>query len=281
MSLLNWSVLMFGRSWSRVFIVILLSGCSSFLWADAGGKTLLWADEFNIDGLPDSKIWGYEQGFIRNKEPQFYTGARLKNSRVENGFLHIQGLKEDLPLKDLVVDSKSEDKWRGLTSASLTTEDKINIMYGRVEVRAKLPLVPGSWPAIWMLGSNIDSVGWPKSGEVDIVERYGSEPDLVYGTVHSKKYNYKVGGAKGGTLDLGAEEMFHLYAVEWTPEKIDFFVDEKMYFSYKNEGDDDQWPFNKPMYLILNLAFEKSVPLAEVGAETSMFVDYVRVYDLK
>jgi len=163
---------------------------------------LAWSDEFDVDGKPNPEKWAYEQGYIRNNEIQFYTAERAKNARVKNGHLIIQSHKEPIPPADIELDEEGQRNWRGVTSASLTTRNKLDLHYGRVEVRAKLPVVYGAWPAIWTLGKNFDQVGWPKTGELDIAERYGSRPTKTSSNVHTEKYNHMIGTGKGKEIDL-------------------------------------------------------------------------------
>ena len=134
------------------------------------------------------------------------------------------------------------------TSASLITRRRAEFRYGRIEVRAQLPLGRGMWPAIWTLGTNIDSVGWPSCGEIDIMENVGFEPDRVHGNIHTGAYNHVNGKGKGAFLDVpGIHEGFHRYAVEWTASRIDFFVDDRAYFTFNKESGDPQvWPFDLP-----------------------------------
>jgi beta-glucanase (GH16 family) len=186
----------------------------------AAGWQLVWSDEFNYQGLPDTNKWSYEEGFIRNHERQYYTKARLENARVEDGHLVIECRKEQFtPTNHAPVE---------YTAASLTTQTKASWQYGRIEVRAKIPQGKGVWPAIWMLGTNITQVGWPRCGEIDIMEFVGKEPDGIHGTVH-----YAIDGqhqSDGGTLKTSRPfDTFHVYAVEWTPERIDFYYDTTKY----------------------------------------------------
>lgn len=235
---------------------------------------LVWEDNFDKPGLPDSKIWDYEVGYIRNKEEQYYTKNRLENARVENGNLIIEARK---------------DNWENhkITSASLKTLGKKSILYGRVEVRAKLPTGRGTWPAIWMLGENIRKVGWPSSGEIDIMENVGYEPDVVHANIHTKAYNHAIGTGKGNKITIEKPfNDFHVYALEWFEDHMDFYVDENLYFTYKNEGTgNDAWPFDKPQYLILNLAIGGAWG-GQKGIDDSIFpqkyyIDYVKVYKQK
>jgi beta-glucanase (GH16 family) len=230
-----------------------------------------WADEFETPGLPDPAHWDYEEGLIRNNELQFYTRGRVENARVENGNLIIEGRKE-------------EYQGSAYTSASLITRGKHEWNYGRVEVRAQLPTGVGTWPAIWMLGSNIDEVGWPECGEIDIMENVGFSPDMIYFNIHTKAYNHTRGTNKGSSLYLARPYAgFHVYAVNWYPDRMDFFVDEEPVFTFWNEGTGtDVWPYDLPHYLILNLAIGGSWGGMN-GVDETIFpqrylIDYVRVY---
>jgi beta-glucanase (GH16 family) len=246
------------------------------------GYKLVWADEFSRDpdGLPDPTKWSYEEGFIRNHESQYYTKARLENARVEHGQLVIEGRKEDY-VYDTSVDH--ETKPAHYTSAALETIGKADWLYGRIEVRAKLPAGKGVWPAIWMLGSNIKTpgVGWPRCGEIDIMELVGKQPNTIHGTLH-----YFANGkhaAQGKEIPLAHPEAdFHVYAAEWTPDRIDIYVDDKKYNSFPTSLADNagQNPFHQPQYLILNLALggDWGGPIDDTIFPQRMTVDYVRVY---
>lgn len=231
--------------------------------------TLVWADEFDGQGLPDSSKWDYEVGFIRNNERQYYTRSRPENARLENGTLVIEARRESF-------------SGASYTSASLTS--RANWTYGRIEVRAKLPAGRGTWPAIWTLGTNIREVGWPTCGEIDIMEHVGFEPGRVHANIHTKAYNHVQGTNKGNSLRVDrVVEDFHVYSATWTPEQIRFFIDGQQYFAFSREaGGDAVWPFDKPLYLILNLAIGGSWG-GQQGIDDAAFparfvIDYVRVY---
>ena len=173
------------------------------------------------------------------------------------------------------------------TSASVNTRRRFEFQYGRVEVRAKLPGGRGTWPAIWMLGTNIDQAGWPACGEIDVMENVGFEPTKIYGTIHTAAYNHVSGTAKGANLTVANPwETFHVYAMEWYPDRIDIFVDDTKYFTFRNEGTGSRaWPFDKPQYLLVNLAIGGAWG-GQKGIDDSLFphryhVDYVRVYQQK
>lgn len=236
---------------------------------------LVWSDEFEQPGVPDPKNWTYEEGYIRNRELQYYTRNRPENAQVANGHLVIKARNDSMRYNAGVAP---------ITSASLVTKGLHSWTYGRIEVRAKVPASLGTWPAVWMLGTNIGQVGWPLCGEIDIMEHVGYMPDTLHFNVHTKKYNHAIGTGKGVQVAApGAQASFHVYAVEWFPDRIDWFLDGKKVFSFANERTGaEAWPFDKPQYLILNLAFggawggSRGVDIQSLPRE--MLVDYVRVY---
>jgi len=237
------------------------------------GWTLVFSDEFDQAGALDPAKWGYEIGYVRNDEKQYYT-SRAENVRAENGTLVIEGRRE---------------AYQGYpyTSASINTRRLFEFQYGRVEVRARLPTGRGTWPAIWMLGTNIDQAGWPACGEIDVMENVGFEPTRIYGTIHTAAYNHVSGTAKGANVTVANPwETFHVYAMEWYPDRIDIFVDDAKYFTFRNEGTGSRaWPFDKPQYLLVNLAIGGAWG-GQKGIDDSLFphrylVDYVRVYQQK
>jgi beta-glucanase (GH16 family) len=232
---------------------------------------LAWSDEFEGEGLPDAEKWDYEEGFIRNNEAQYYTRQRQENARLEGGNLVIEARKEAF----------AEGQY---TSASLVTRGKAEFTYGRIEVRAQLPTGTGTWPAIWMLGVNIDTVGWPACGEIDIMENVGFDPDRIHANIHTQAYNHVKKTNKGASLLAERPyEIFHVYAVEWFPDHLDFYLDEQKYFTFRNENTGPEtWPYDQPHYLILNLAIGGSWGGMK-GIDEAIFpqrfvIDYVRVY---
>jgi beta-glucanase (GH16 family) len=237
----------------------------------SSGWTLDWSDEFESTGSPDPAKWDYEDGFLRNQELQYYTRARPENARVEGG--------------SLVIEARREPFGPGrYTSASLVTRGRRAFVYGRIEVRAKLPRGRGMWPAIWMLGEDIATAGWPRCGEIDVMEHVGFEPGRVHGTVHTDAYNHVKNTQRGASLDVGdLYDTFRVYSVEWRPDRIDFFVDGRQYFTFRKEGSDVAvWPFDRPHYLIMNIAVGGSWG-GQQGVDDAVFpqrmtVDYVRVY---
>ena len=234
---------------------------------------LVWNDEFNYLGLPDSTKWGYDVGGNGwgNNEAQFYTKADTNNAVVRNGFLSIIARKE-----------KHEGK--GYTSARMVTSNKKDWRFGRVEIRAKLPKGRGTWPAGWMLGSNINTVGWPQCGEVDILEHVGYDPDTVVGSIHSTAYNHIKGTQKTKRIFIkNPYTEFHVYACEWDTNKMVFSLDGVPYLTVQNEHKTEkEWPFNNPMYILLNVAVGGDWGGTK-GIDESIFpvrmqVDYVRIY---
>ncbi|MDR2496210.1 MAG: glycoside hydrolase family 16 protein [Tannerellaceae bacterium] len=235
-------------------------------------RRLLWAEEFNYSGAPDPSKWTYEEGFIRNNEAQFYT-RRAENATVADGMLVITARKE--AYGDAAY-----------TSASLHTRGLYEFQGGRIEVRAKLPSGRGVWPAVWTLGTNIGKVGWPLCGEIDIMEFVGYEPGKVYANVHTGNYNHSKGTGRGGHLDVSKpSDDFHVYAVEWFDGRMDFYFDDRKYFSCVRKGEGvGEWPFDAPQYLIINLAIGGAWG-GQKGIDEGIFpveyrIDYVRFYQL-
>lgn len=237
------------------------------------GWKLVWSDEFGINGLPNTKNWGYDVGGTGwgNNEKQFYTNADTANAVVKGGFLNITARKAD------------KDK-SNFTSARLTSKNKFDWKYGRMEVRALLPKGKGLWPAIWMLPTEWKYGGWPKSGEIDVMEHVGYSPDTVHGTVHTQSFNHSIGTQVGKAIkvdELGAQ--YHVYALEWYEDRIDLFVDDVKYFTFKNSGKGvDEWPFDQKYHILLNLAVGGNWG-GKFGIDERIFpatykVDYVRVF---
>ena len=254
--------------------------------AAAAEWELAWADEFDTDGPPDASRWVPETGFIRNDELQFYTAGRLENARIENGHLVIEGRKERVPNPAYDPSAKQQQRrftqpFADYTSASLTTQGKASFLYGRIETRAKLPEGRGVWPAIWLLGVNRPQVKWPKCGEIDVMEFVGKEPDRVHATVHFWKEGRHA--SQGGRLETPRPSGdFHRYAVEWFPDRMEFFFDDRPYFSFRidDAGTGPDNPFRRPHYLLLNLALGGTWggPVDDDALPQRFRVDYVRVY---
>jgi beta-glucanase (GH16 family) len=225
---------------------------------------LVWSDEFNYNGLPDTSKWANEVGFIRNNELQYYTKQSLDNSMIANGNLLIIGRKEPY-------------NGANYTSASLVTDGKESWTYGKVDARIKLPKGQGMWPAFWMLGQNIHIVGWPECGEIDIMEHINNE-ELLHGTLHWFNEKHV---SSGGTTPCDVTK-YHDYSIEWDKESIKLLLDGKKYWEVNiKDGINSTEEFHKPHYIILNLAiggdWPKNPDISTVFPDT-MYVDYVRVY---
>jgi beta-glucanase (GH16 family) len=250
--------------------------------------TLVWHDEFDgpNGSLPDPKKWTYDLGGggWGNQELESYTN-RAENARVENGNLVITARKEDYAGSDNIA--------REYTSARLKTQGLFSQAYGRFEARIKIPAGQGMWPAFWMLGDNISSAGWPKCGEIDIMENVGKEPGMVHGSLHGPM---TTGAATDLTstarLSAGKDfaTAFHLYAVEWEPDTVRFYVDDSIYATFNASSvastptTAGSWVFDHPFFLVLNVAVGGDWPGAPDSTTTfpqTMSIDYVRVYAAK
>jgi len=236
---------------------------------------MIWQDEFDGQGHPDSSRWNYETGGDGwgNNELQYYTERRLKNARLENGRLIIEAHKEYYQGNDY-------------TSARLTTRNKGDWAYGRIEARAQLPAGRGTWPAIWMLPTQwiYGDGSWPDNGEIDIMEHVGYDEGVIHGTIHTDAYNHMIGTQRGGSTEVSdATEAFHEYAIEWTPAEIRWYVDDRRYFTFENQEEGwEKWPFDHPFHLLMNIAIGGDWGGAQ-GVDDGIFpvqmqVDYVRVY---
>ncbi|HMO61372.1 MAG TPA: family 16 glycosylhydrolase [Ferruginibacter sp.] len=225
---------------------------------------LVWSDEFNTDGLPNPAKWGYDLGAggWGNNEAQYYT-SRADNAVVINGSLKITLKKEAY-------------SGSNYTSARLLTKDKFSFKYGRVEARAKLPAGGGTWPAIWMLGSNIGTVGWPACGEIDIMEHIGNDLNRIHGTLH---YPGRFGGNANGSSRViaNATTEFHIYSLDWSPTEIKISVDDQLIHTVANSA---SIPFNHNFFIICNVAMGGNFGgIIDAGVtNASMEIDYIRVY---
>ena len=241
------------------------------------GTTPVWQDEFNYSGKPDPKKWGYDIGDNGwgNNELQNYTDNQ-KNSRVENGNLIIEAFKE-------------QSGKLNYSSARLVSKGKGDFLYGKFEIKAKLPVGRGTWPAIWMLASEntYGNKGWPDNGEIDIMEHVGFDQNNIHGNIHTKAFNHSIGTNKGNNVLINtASTEFHIYGCIWTPDYVAISVDGKEYFRFVKEKDYQwqQWPFDKSFHLLLNMAVGGNWG-GQKGVDDSIFpqkmeVDYVRVYPL-
>ncbi|MDP6396563.1 MAG: family 16 glycosylhydrolase [Candidatus Marinimicrobia bacterium] len=247
------------------------------------GWGLVWNDEFDGDAI-DGQKWNkllWRPGWVNN-ELQAYTD-RDTNVFVQDGNLVIRALIEP---GFFGTDYTGTSYTADYTSGRLNTAGKGEWTYGRFDTRAKLPKGIGSWPAIWMLGSNISTVGWPHCGEIDIMEHVGFDEGNIHASIHTTDYNHVNGTQKSGQVIIPtATDSFHVYSLEWDSTYIRYLVDDEPYFFIYNDsnGDEDKWPFNKPQYIILNLAVGGDWGGAQ-GIDPSVFpmemkVDYVRVFE--
>ncbi|OMP32440.1 family 16 glycosylhydrolase [Mangrovimonas sp. DI 80] len=231
---------------------------------------LVWSDEFDVNGAPDTSKWGYNIGTGQsgwgNNESQYYTD-RADNAIVENGVLKIIAKRENYQGSEF-------------TSARLLTKDKFEFTHGKVEIRAKLPEGGGTWPALWLLGANIDGVGWPACGETDIMEHVGNNQGYIQSAIHTPS-------SFGNTSNLGGQQVanvsseFHTYELEWTSEKMVFSVDGNVHYTYQPSNKNDQtWPFDLDQFIIMNVAMGGNLggTIDPNFMESTMEVDYVRVY---
>ena len=246
----------------------------------AEGWKLVWADEFDQPNgsPPNATNWVYDLGGDGwgNNELQTYTDRRV-NSRIENGHLVIEALQEKFKGKD--------GKTRDYTSARLKTLGKQSWAYGRIEARMKLPRGQGIWPAFWMMGDNIRTLGWPTAGEIDIMENIGKEPSIVHGTIHGP--GYSGAGGIGGSYTMPDGKIiaddFHVFAIEWQTTKITWLMDDHAYFDVTPEKlpSGKKWVYDHPHFILLNLAVGghwPGNPNATTQFPQRLTVDYVRVY---
>lgn len=227
--------------------------------------TSIWSDEFNADGAPDSTKWGYDLGGggWGNNEAQYYTN-RADNVIVQGGVLKIIAKKEAY-------------QGSSYTSARMLSKGKFSFKYGKVEIRAKLPSGGGTWPALWMLGSNIDTTPWPACGEIDIMEHLGNQLNKIYGTLHHP--GHSGGTADGGTTNIAnATTEFHIYICDWRADAIKFYVDNQLFYTFTNSA---SLPFNQNFFLIVNCAMGGNFGgTIDPNFVSSTFeVDYIRVYN--
>ena len=237
--------------------------------------TLVWSDEFDVDGLPDATKWDYDTSANRtgwfNHELQYYARDRAENARVSGGKLIITARTEAL---------SSRADWGGqqYSSARLVTRGRASWTYGKMEIRARMPCGAGTWPAIWTLGTG---GAWPADGEIDIMEQVGRDPTRILGTLHT---TLSGGTGTGGQIQIAdACTAFHNYQLTWTKDEIRISVDGTDYYRMANPGTGrPAWPFDAPQYLLLNLAIGGDLGGAVNDAifPVTFEVDYVRVYQL-
>jgi beta-glucanase (GH16 family) len=264
-----------------ILLLMLLTNCSSsdniediidpgYEKPNGNNDILIWSDEFNEGVRPNLKNWGYDMGNgdygWGNNEKQYYTN-RPENVIIEEGLLKITAKRENY-------------RDHSYTSTRMKTQGRFFFTYGKVEVRAKLPTGSGTWPAIWMLGENITSVGWPSCGEIDIMEHVGNRPGWTSSAIHNKAgYAGSYFGEEQYIADVTSE--FHVYGILWTEEKIEFTVDEEVYFTYNpSEKNANNWPFTANQFIILNIAMGGNLggTINPSFTQSTMEIDYVRVY---
>lgn len=236
---------------------------------------LVLSEEFDTDGAPNPTVWGYDIGRgpngdgWGNQELQYYTD-RSSNVRVENGILRITAQQESF-------------QGAAFTSARLLTKNLFEQQYGRFEARIQLPSGQGIWPAFWMLGADIDENPWPAAGEIDIMEFRGQNPTTLIGSVHGP--GYSAGNAISKEYELQNDRFdtgFHIFGIEWSPEAVNFYVDDVLYNQITPEDVTGEWVFNKPFFILMNVAVGGSfvgAPNAETNFPQTMLIDYVRVYE--
>ena len=263
-------------------VLLLISSCNT-----PGNNTkeqalpgeLVWSDEFDYSGVPDSAKWTFDtEGNAwdwGNNEAQNYTPEEMGNAWVENGSLIIEARK-----KNWTYPGDGEQK--NYTSARLITKNKADFTYGRFDIRAKIPTGNGAWPAIWLLATDNVYGGWPDSGEIDIMEYVYNEGNRTWGTVWTKSTESQSGnGSTYAIQDPGAD--YHVFSIEWDETEIRHYVDGNKFHTYKKTGNWQQWPFDKDMHILLNIAVggDWNPQINDSIFPSQMLVDYVRVYDLE
>lgn len=259
-----------------LFVLLALSACETDDTQTVTTLTnIVLSEEFNTDGAPDPEVWGYDIGRgpegngWGNQELQYYTD-RSSNVVVENGVLKITAQQESY-------------EGASYTSARLLTKNLFQQEYGRFEARIQLPYGQGIWPAFWMLGADIDENPWPSAGEIDIMEYRGQNPTVLIGTVHGPGYFGDNPVSKEYVLENDRFDTgYHIFGIEWGAEYINFYVDDVLYNQITPEDVDGEWVFNKPFFLLINLAVGGNFvgsPNAETVFPQTMLIDYVRVYN--
>lgn len=254
--------------------IIMITGLGLPSFSQLQKKKLIWREEFNYNGLPNPKKWGYETGFIRNSEKQYYTKDRLQNAEVKGGNLIITSRKENY--QDAAY-----------TSASINTLDKQSFEGNiSVEIKAKLPQGKGIWPALWMMGTNTKQVGWPKGVEFDIMEFVGHTENTVHANIHwwdSASTSPDKKSSKGGTLNLtDLHTNYHVYGLQRRGDSISVFVDRQIYLSIKAPTTAFSNSFTGSLYLLINTAVggDWGGPIDDSIFPQKYYIDYVRVYKL-
>ena len=239
---------------------------------------LVWSDEFDKETIDDS-VWTYDIGNWGwgNNELQYYTEKDTDNARIEDG--------------NLIIEARKNDDGRKWTSARLTTRGKISFLYGKIEMRAKVPREKGCWAAGWTLGDEyVDEMSWPYCGEIDILESVGFETNnetgdgIAHATCHTPAYYFKINNQISAQKNVAkmADE-FHTYSIEWTPTEVRAYVDGEKYYVYDKNANEKEWPFDKPQNIIMNLAmgggWGGAKGMDETVTSQKYVIDYVRVYE--
>lgn len=253
-------------------LILSIPSCDTSTEPDVPNYQLVWQDEFDGPSgqKPDSTKWTYDLGTDWGNAQLEYDTDRPENVSLDgNGNLVITARRESFG-------------GQPFTSARIKTQGLFEQTYGRFEARIKLPWGPGIWPAFWLLGSNVQTVGWPQCGEIDIMESRGQQPNLIHATVHGPGYS----AAGGVTKSYGFEKDrfdvdFHLFAVEWGKNYLRFYVDDVFYHEIEPGDLNGPWVFDKPFFIILNVAVGGNYvgfPTSETPFPQSMIIDYVKVY---
>jgi len=256
--------------------------------AGSEGWKLVWSDEFGYQGRPDPSKWSYETGVIRNHEPECYTES-LRNVRVENGHLVLEAHREKVLHPVFAKPLRGRDPLRDqfpveFTSGSINTGNKASWLYGRFEIRAKLTQETCSWPAFWTLGVNRPEVHWPACGEIDIMEYTGRKNNgsscIVSSDVHIARFKNVHPSYTAITPVAFGDTSFHTYAMEWYPDRIEFFIDGIKYHTVQMSDLDRNGinPFRNRQYLLLNLSINRRKLTADPPMHDQFVIDYVRVY---
>jgi beta-glucanase (GH16 family) len=253
-------------------LVLLLAACDNPTDSNEPSWNLIWQDEFNgpANQASQSSKWGYDIGTNWGNDQLEYDTDRTSNVSLDgNGYLAIVARKENYLGQEY-------------TSARIVTRDLFEPTYGRFEARIKLPIGQGIWPAFWMLGANIETVGWPQCGEIDIMEYLGQEPNIVHGSLHGPGYSGGQPITRSMSLGNGRfSDGFHVFAIEWRSNSIKWFVDDFNYHTVNLGQQNGEWVFNHPFYIILNVAVGGNwvgPPDASTVFPQTMLVDWVRVY---
>jgi beta-glucanase (GH16 family) len=269
----------------RIFLIICIAAISILLTSNlllkengVAENKLIWSEEFDYKGLPDSTKWSYDVGDgcpklcgWGNNELQYYTEKNLDNARVENGILTIEAHKQTMGSK-------------GYTSARLVGKNKADFKYAKIDIRAKVTGGLGAWSAIWMLPTHNTYGNWPKSGEIDIMEHVGFERDSIFGPPHTEAFNGMIFTQKSGGIEiLDSEDEYYTYTIDWKEDRIDWYVNEHHYHTFHKAKDHfAYWPFDQKFHLILNLAIGGNWG-GKHGVDASIWprtmeIDYIRVY---